>query len=92
MPELSTARERALVAVDEPGPSPRRPEVPPRRASLTVIIPAYNEAASLEDTIRSVQQQTTPPDEIIVIDDCSTDETAAVARRLGTTVVQPPVN
>jgi biofilm PGA synthesis N-glycosyltransferase PgaC len=64
----------------------------PSRAPLTVIIPAYNEAASLADTIRSVQRQTLSPEEIIVIDDCSTDETAEVARQLGATVIRPPVN
>jgi len=36
---------------------------------VTVIIPAYNEAASVADTIRSVQTQTTPPAAIIVVDD-----------------------
>jgi biofilm PGA synthesis N-glycosyltransferase PgaC len=61
-------------------------------AALTVIVPAYNEAASIEDTIRSLQNQTTPPAEIIVVDDCSTDDTAERATRMGVTVVQPPVN
>ena len=64
----------------------------PVRMGLTVLIPAYNEAEMIADTIRSVQQQTMPPDEIIVIDDCSTDNTAAVARACGARVVQPPHN
>jgi poly-beta-1,6-N-acetyl-D-glucosamine synthase len=59
---------------------------------VTVIVPAFNEAASLADTLRSLFSQTTPPDEIIVIDDCSTDNTAEVARRLGVKVVRPPKN
>jgi biofilm PGA synthesis N-glycosyltransferase PgaC len=57
-----------------------------------VLVPAYNEAASIADTIRSLQQQTLGPAEIIVIDDCSTDDTAAVARSLGVTVLCPPKN
>jgi cellulose synthase/poly-beta-1,6-N-acetylglucosamine synthase-like glycosyltransferase len=61
-------------------------------ADLTVIVPAYNEAESIADTIRSLQEQTTPPKEIIVVDDCSTDATADVARACGATVVQPPKN
>src|SRR6266481_4412982 len=61
-------------------------------ADLTVIVPAYNEAASVADTIRSLQAQTAPPREIIVVDDCSTDGTGAVARALGVTVVRPPTN
>ena len=61
-------------------------------ADVTVIVPAFNEAASVADTIRSVQAQTRRPREIIVVDDCSTDETASVARALGVTVVRPPAN
>jgi biofilm PGA synthesis N-glycosyltransferase PgaC len=59
---------------------------------VTVLVPAYNEAASLADTIRSLQAQTLPPEEIIVIDDCSTDDTAGVARACGATVIRPPAN
>ncbi len=62
------------------------------RNALTVIIPAYNEADSIADTIRSIQQQTLLPEEIIVIDDCSSDDTAARARACGVTVICPPAN
>ena len=61
-------------------------------ADVTVIVPAFNEAASVADTIRSLQAQTARPREIIVVDDCSTDGTADVARALGVTVVRPPAN
>jgi cellulose synthase/poly-beta-1,6-N-acetylglucosamine synthase-like glycosyltransferase len=69
-----------------------RAEDTPPRAGLTVMIPAYNEADSIADTIRSLQGQTRVPDEIIAIDDCSTDETAAVAEALGVKVLRPPRN
>lgn len=59
---------------------------------LTVIVPAYNESASIADTVRSLQTQTLPPAEIIVVDDFSTDDTGAIARALGVTVVRPPAN
>jgi len=59
---------------------------------VTVIIPAYNEAASVADTIKSLQAQTTPPRAIIVVDDCSTDGTRDVAQALGVMVVRPPTN
>ena len=62
------------------------------RTGVTVLVPAYNEAESVADTIRSLQQQTVPPAEIIVIDDCSSDATSEVARALGVTVVRPPMN
>ncbi|HET9984165.1 MAG TPA: glycosyltransferase family 2 protein [Longimicrobiales bacterium] len=57
-----------------------------------MLVPAYNEAASVGDTIRSLQSQTRPPDEILVIDDGSTDGTGDVARALGVRVVRPPRN
>src|SRR5947208_3276625 len=63
-----------------------------REARLTVIVPAYNEAASIADTIRSLQAQTLMPGRILIIDDCSTDATAAVARSCGAEVVTPPRN
>jgi cellulose synthase/poly-beta-1,6-N-acetylglucosamine synthase-like glycosyltransferase len=50
---------------------------------LTVIIPAYNERASLADTIRSLQSQTVSIKAVIVVDDCSTDGTGDVARSMG---------
>jgi biofilm PGA synthesis N-glycosyltransferase PgaC len=60
--------------------------------AVAVIVPAYNEEASLADTIRSLRQQTHPPAEIIVVDDCSTDGTGDVAESLGVRVVRPAVN
>lgn len=59
---------------------------------LTVIVPAYNECASIADTIRSLQAQTTPPAEIVVVDDASTDGTGEIARACGATVLRPPRN
>jgi cellulose synthase/poly-beta-1,6-N-acetylglucosamine synthase-like glycosyltransferase len=57
-----------------------------------VIVPAYNEAETIADTVRSLQEQTVPPEEIIVVDDCSSDGTGDVARSLGATVIRPPSN
>src|SRR5574342_3041 len=61
-------------------------------SGLTVIIPAYNEAESIADTIRSLLEQTQIADEIIVVDDCSSDRTGDIARNLGVTVICPPKN
>jgi biofilm PGA synthesis N-glycosyltransferase PgaC len=63
-----------------------------RTAPVTVIVPAYNEAASLADTIKSLEAQTVRPREILVVDDCSTDGTGEVARWLGVTVLRPERN
>jgi biofilm PGA synthesis N-glycosyltransferase PgaC len=59
---------------------------------LTVIIPAYNEAASVADTVRSVLEQTTPPARVVVVDDGSTDDTGALARAAGAEVIRPLLN
>jgi cellulose synthase/poly-beta-1,6-N-acetylglucosamine synthase-like glycosyltransferase len=62
------------------------------RPGVTVLVPAYNEAESIGDTIESLLLQSVPATEIIVIDDFSTDDTGEVARRFGVTVVRPPRN
>src|SRR5215211_5296926 len=54
-------------------------------ASLSVVIPAYNEAARLGNTLRAVVdylRQNFPDAEIIVVDDGSADNTAAIAREV----------
>jgi glycosyltransferase involved in cell wall biosynthesis len=53
----------------------------PARVPISVIIPAYNGAATLAGAIESILRQTHAPEEIIVCDDCSTDATAEVAAR-----------
>jgi glycosyltransferase involved in cell wall biosynthesis len=48
----------------------------------SVVIPAYNAAATVEAAVRSVTAQTVAPAEIIVVDDGSSDDTAAIVGRL----------
>jgi glycosyltransferase involved in cell wall biosynthesis len=53
-------------------------------ASLSVVIPAYNEAVRLGNTLRAVVdylRQHAPDAELIVVDDGSSDETAELARQ-----------
>jgi glycosyltransferase involved in cell wall biosynthesis len=45
---------------------------------ISAIIPAYNRAQFLGQTLDAIASQTEPPDEIIVVDDGSTDNTAAI--------------
>ena len=45
---------------------------------VSVIIPTYNRADFLVETLESVFSQTVPPYEVLVVDDGSTDETEAV--------------
>lgn len=50
--------------------------------SISVVIPAYNSAATIGVAVHSVLAQSAAIQEIIVIDDGSTDETASIAREL----------
>src|SRR6266566_5561551 len=50
--------------------------------SIVAIMPLYNGARWIEQSIRSVLAQTLPPDEFIVVDDGSTDDGHRIAERL----------
>ena len=57
--------------------------------TVSVIIPTYNRAPMVAETVRSAAAQSHAPLEIIVVDDGSTDDTAAVLQTLtGVTVVR----
>ena len=57
------------------------------RATVSVIIPAFNRADTLPHALRSVFAQSLRPAEIIVVDDHSGDGTARVAEELGARVI-----
>ncbi len=49
---------------------------------VSVIIPAYRTASTLERAVRSVLEQDEQDFEIVIVEDCSGDDTLEVARRL----------
>lgn len=53
------------------------------RPLISVIIPAYNKAATIGSTVESVFRQTVRETEVIVVDDGSTDGTGEKLRRFG---------
>ena len=59
--------------------------------SLSIIMPAKNEAAAIEGTV-SGAREAFPDAEIIVVDDGSTDETAALAKQAGAIVIHHPIS
>ncbi len=58
---------------------------------VLIIIPAYNEAESIEGVISAVKKEL-PDAGIVVINDGSMDATGSIAKRLGVTVVDLPYN
>lgn len=55
---------------------------------VSILIPAHNEALGIEGTLKAILPQVDSPRRIIVIADNCTDETAAIARQMGTTVLE----
>lgn len=53
---------------------------------VSIIIPTYNSAKTLEITLKSLQNQTYSQREIIVVDNNSLDETKNIAETYGAIV------
>ncbi|GAA2349096.1 glycosyltransferase family 2 protein [Dactylosporangium salmoneum] len=62
------------------------------RPDVSVIVPAFDSAATLGACLAAVRAQHEPVAEVIVVDDASTDGTREIARAFGATVVEQPVN
>ena len=56
-------------------------------STVSVVIPCFNQGHFLRFAIESVRRQNRPVVECIVVDDGSTDDTSAVAKRLGVTLI-----
>lgn len=48
---------------------------------VTIVMPAYNSAATIEKSINSIIKQTYSNWELIIVDDCSTDNTIDIVRK-----------
>lgn len=55
---------------------------------VSIIIPCYNAARWLRQSVRSALEQTWPDKEVIIINDGSTDDSLALARSLASTTVR----
>ncbi|MGY6500051.1 MAG: glycosyltransferase family 2 protein [Acidimicrobiales bacterium] len=56
--------------------------------TITVLVPAHNEQASIGATLTSLFEQSRPPERIIVVADNCTDDTAEIARQRGAEVIE----
>lgn len=63
----------------------------PHKGDTLVIMPAWNESEAIGDTIREIYEFA-PSCDVLVVDDGSRDNTVAVARSAGATVLQLPFN
>ncbi|MFH0994791.1 MAG: TIGR04283 family arsenosugar biosynthesis glycosyltransferase [Pseudomonadota bacterium] len=90
--EVSCALLERLSDVDMPEDLPIWENAQKTRNShnncLSVIIPALNESARIQEAIQSVRNGL--PFEIIVVDGGSTDDTVQVASRAGAAVIRAP--
>ncbi|MFQ5328514.1 MAG: glycosyltransferase family 2 protein [Thermodesulfobacteriota bacterium] len=62
-----------------------------RHNPILIIIPAYNEAESIGHVITAIRGESIGAD-VVVINDGSTDDTAAIVKKMGTTVISHPCN
>ncbi|MBU9888962.1 MAG: glycosyltransferase [Candidatus Omnitrophica bacterium] len=60
-----------------------------RKGSVSVLIPAKNEALNIADCVRSFLPQLGDTDEVIVINNSSTDDTETILRSLGAQTITP---
>jgi len=60
-----------------------------QRPHVSFVVPCYNEAAHIADTVAEIEaaaaESDTPSYEIVVVDDCSRDQSAAIVTTLMTT-------
>jgi cellulose synthase/poly-beta-1,6-N-acetylglucosamine synthase-like glycosyltransferase len=56
--------------------------------TVAVLIPAHNEALGMGQTLESLKLQLRPQDRLLVVADNCSDDTAAIARAAGATVVE----
>ncbi|WP_232492558.1 glycosyltransferase family 2 protein [Novosphingobium kaempferiae] len=79
----------AVLALECLAGAHRRPAVATTETpSFIVVMPAHDEAAGIEASVRTARAQLREGDELLVVADNCTDDTAQRARALGATVIE----
>jgi glycosyltransferase involved in cell wall biosynthesis len=86
-----SGEERAQMIETTPGKREAAERPAGQDVSVSVILPAFNEAATIASEVERARRALDGA-EIIVVDDGSTDETSERARAAGATVVRHPIN
>jgi cellulose synthase/poly-beta-1,6-N-acetylglucosamine synthase-like glycosyltransferase len=73
----------AVFAQDKPNQAAHR-----LKLKTAVLVPAHNEASGIRPVLESLRSQLEADDQLVVIADNCTDETAAVARSTGASVIE----
>jgi glycosyltransferase involved in cell wall biosynthesis len=53
----------------------------PKRPTVAIVVPNYNHARYLPDSLASISAQSRQPDEVLIVDDGSSDDSIAVIER-----------
>ena len=75
------AKPTAPIKLNQLMPEPVMPK-------LAILIPAHNESLVIAQTIQSIMPQMNSQDHLLVVADNCNDDTAAIARNLGATVIE----
>ena len=74
---------RRSASPQETNPSPTESDV-----RFSILMPAHNEAAGIEQTLSSLMPHVGPMGDVLVVADNCTDDTAALARQSGARVIE----
>jgi GT2 family glycosyltransferase len=86
---IALSRGALLCVLVRPHARSARPALAHPVPAVSVVVPAFNEAAVIAATVRSLAASDYPSAvEIVVVDDGSSDRTAAVVERLGLACVR----
>src|SRR4051812_49014809 len=80
LPEWPDARTRAEVKVTLKDINVHTASM--SQPNVTLVVPNYNHAHYLPESLGSIAAQTRPPDRVLIIDDCSSDDSIAVISRI----------